>query len=208
MHKRTSEDKTPSEARPFSVCGWLCGQRQKPEFKSSRIVAKAKENIRFSSEKRMFCGADSQIRTGDLILTKSHWRIFLTIFSILQPYPLQSTYFPSLFDHKISACFIVVCNWLCGQSVGRESFRDLIACTNVVKKLPLFDVHAYRPQNKGVFPRPSGRENPHMGTSRHSSLCSTAQELRSCKQYKGPIVWTLKFVQIRLKLASATVGFT
>ena len=71
MHKRTSEDKTPSEARPFSVCGWLCGQRQKPEFKSSRIVAKAKENIRFSSEKRMFCGADRQIRTADLILTNS-----------------------------------------------------------------------------------------------------------------------------------------
>ena len=71
MHKRTSEDKTPSEARPFSVCGWLCGQRQKPEFKSSRIVAKAKENIRFSSEKRMFCGADRQIRTADLILTKT-----------------------------------------------------------------------------------------------------------------------------------------
>ena len=66
---RFSEDKTPSEARPFSVCGWLCGQRQKPEFKSSRIVAKAKENIRFSSEKRMFCGADRQIRTADLILT-------------------------------------------------------------------------------------------------------------------------------------------
>ena len=69
MHKRASEDKTPSEARPFSVCGWLCGQRQKPEFKSSRIVAKVKENIRFSSEKRMFCGADRQIRTADLILT-------------------------------------------------------------------------------------------------------------------------------------------
>ena len=70
LHKRASEGKMPLEARLFSVCGWLCGQRQKPEFKSSRIVAKAKENIRFSSEKRMFCGADRQIRTADLILTK------------------------------------------------------------------------------------------------------------------------------------------
>ena len=83
MHKRTSEDKTPSEARPFSVCGWLCGQRQKPEFKSSRIVAKAKQNIRFSSEKRMFCGADRQIRTADLILTKRLFKFFITIFGTL-----------------------------------------------------------------------------------------------------------------------------
>ena len=133
MHKRTSEDKTPSEARPFSVCGWLCGQRQKPEFKSSRIVAKAKENIRFSSEKRMFCGADRQIRTADLILTKRPWRFFLTIFSALWPYPLQSACFPPLFDHKVSVCFTAVCGWLCGQSVGAVGSRDLTVCTNVVR---------------------------------------------------------------------------
>ena len=133
MHKRTSEDKTPSEARPFSVCGWLCGQRQKPEFKSSRIVAKSKENIRFSSEKRMFCGADRQIRTADLILTKRPWNFFLTIFRALWPYPLQSACFPPLFDHKVSVCFTAVCGWLCGQSVGAVGSRDLTVCTNVVR---------------------------------------------------------------------------
>ena len=124
MHKRTSEDKTPSEARPFSVCGWLCGQRQKPEFKSSRIVAKAKENIRFSSEKRMFCGADRQIRTADLILTKRPWSFFLTIFNVLWSYSLRLACFPSLFKKKVSACSVAVCGWLCGQSAEGEDFRD------------------------------------------------------------------------------------
>ena len=65
LHKRASEGKMPLEARLFSVCGWLCGQRQKPEFKSSRIVAESKENIRFFRRKADIlwsCWADSNWR--------------------------------------------------------------------------------------------------------------------------------------------------
>ena len=115
MHKRASEDKTPSEARPFSVCGWLCGQRQKPEFKSSRIVAKAKENIRFSSEKRMFCGADRQIRTADLILTNAKVSFFLIFFDCLWLFPFQTGCFLALLKHGISGCSGPACGCLCGQ---------------------------------------------------------------------------------------------
>ena len=61
LNKRVSEGKTPSETRLFPVCGWFCGQRQKPKFKPSKIVAKRTENTRFSLEKRVFCGAATQI---------------------------------------------------------------------------------------------------------------------------------------------------
>ena len=60
-------------------------------------------------------GAAGRIRTADLILTKRPWRFFLTIFSALSPYPLQSACFPSLFMHKISVCSAAVCGWLCGH---------------------------------------------------------------------------------------------
>ena len=78
-------------------------------------------------------GAATQIRTGDLILTKRPWNFFLTIFRALWPYPLQSACFPPLFDHKVSVCFTAVCGWLCGQSVGAVGSRDLTVCTNVVR---------------------------------------------------------------------------
>ena len=40
------------------------------KFNISKIVANFRRKGRFSKEKRPFCGAATQIRTGDLILTK------------------------------------------------------------------------------------------------------------------------------------------
>ena len=122
MHKRTSEDKTPSEARPFSVCGWLCGQRQKPEFKSSRIVAKAKENIRFSSEKRMFCGADRQIRTADLILTNWLGAFQSLIFNAFRPFLLQKDEVGGTLCSVVSVCSFPSVGHGVGQSIFRPAY--------------------------------------------------------------------------------------
>ena len=52
------------------------------------------------------------------ILPKRPRRFFLTIFRALWPYPLQSASFPSLFEHKVSACSAALCGGLCGQTVG------------------------------------------------------------------------------------------
>ena len=52
------------------------------------------------------------------MLTKRPRRFFLTIFRALWPYPLQSASFPSLFEHKVSACSAALCGGLCGQTVG------------------------------------------------------------------------------------------
>ena len=68
------------EARDFSVCGLFCGQRQMAKFNMPEIVVNCKRKDHFSKEKRSFCGAATQIRTGDLILTKRLWNFFLTIF--------------------------------------------------------------------------------------------------------------------------------
>ena len=108
---------SPPEARLFSVCGWLCGQRQNLKSISPKIVAEDKENARFSDEKRAFCGAAGQIRTADLILTKRPQNFFLTIFVALWPYPLQTACFPSLFENMVSTCSAALCGKLCGQTV-------------------------------------------------------------------------------------------
>ena len=133
MRKRASKGKAPSEARLFPVCGWFCGQRQEPKFKPPKIVAKSKQNTRFSREKRVFYGAAGQIRTADLILTKRLRNFFLTIFNVLWPYPLHSVYFLSLSKIKVSAHSAALCGNLCGQTVGGVDFRDLTICTNVVR---------------------------------------------------------------------------
>ena len=117
MHKRASKGKAPSEAHLFPVCGLFCGQRQKLKFKPPEIVAKSKENVRFSSKKRTFCGAAGRIRTADLILTKRPQNFFLTIFVALWPYPLQTACFPSLFENMVSTCSAALCGKLCGQTV-------------------------------------------------------------------------------------------
>ena len=86
LHKRASEGKMPLEARLFSVCGWLCGQRQKPEFKSSRIVAESKENIRFFRRKADImwsCWADSNRRPHPYQLTESPQPVAVEGFWIL-----------------------------------------------------------------------------------------------------------------------------
>ena len=108
----------PLEARLFSVCGLLCGQTQKRKFELPKIVTNIKGKDRFSGKKRSFPGAAGRIRTADLILTKRPRRFFLTIFRALWPYPLQSASFPSLFEHKVSACSAALCGGLCGQTVG------------------------------------------------------------------------------------------
>ena len=118
MNKRASEGALASEACLFPVCGLFCGQRQKPKFKPVKTVIKSKEKDHFSDEKRSFSGAAGRIRTADLILTKRPRRFFLTIFRALWPYPLQSASFPSLFEHKVSACSAALCGGLCGQTVG------------------------------------------------------------------------------------------
>ena len=58
------------EARDFSLCGLFCGQRQMAKFDIPEIVINRRRKDHFSKEKRSFCGADRQIRTADLILTK------------------------------------------------------------------------------------------------------------------------------------------
>ena len=78
-------------------------------------------------------GAATQIRTGDLILTKRLRNFFLTIFNVLWPYPLHSVYFLSLSKIKVSAHSAALCGNLCGQTVGGVDFRDLTICTNVVR---------------------------------------------------------------------------
>ena len=103
------------------------------KFNISKIVANFRRKGRFSKEKRPSCGAASQIRTGDLVLTKRPRRFFLTIFRALWPYPLQSTCFPSLFKRKVSACSVALCGSLCGQSVRGADFRDMTVCTKVVR---------------------------------------------------------------------------
>ena len=62
-------------------------------------------------------GAATQIRTGDLILTKRPQNFFLTIFVALWPYPLQTACFPSLFENMVSTCSAALCGKLCGQTV-------------------------------------------------------------------------------------------
>ena len=136
MRKRASKGKAPSEARLFPVCGWFCGQRQEPKFKPPKIVAKNKQNTRFSREKRVFYGAAGRIRTADLILTKRPWNFFLTIFCALWLFPLQATCFPSLFEHRVSAYSAVLCGWLCGQTVWGCNFRNLTVFTNIAKAAP------------------------------------------------------------------------
>ena len=81
-------------------------------------------------------GAATQIRTGDLILTKRPWNFFLTIFCALWLFPLQATCFPSLFEHRVSAYSAVLCGWLCGQTVWGCNFRNLTVFTNIAKTAP------------------------------------------------------------------------
>ena len=133
MRKRASKGKAPSEARLFPVCGWFCGQRQEPKFKPPKIVAKSTQNARFSREKRVFYGAAGRIRTADLILTKRPRNFVLTIFSALWPYPLQTIFFSSLFERKVSTHSAAVCGRLCGQTIEAEDFCDLTVCTKVVR---------------------------------------------------------------------------
>ena len=121
------------EARDFSVCGLFCGQRQMAKFNMPEIVVNCKRKDHFSKEKRSFCGAATQIRTGDLILTKRPRNFVLTIFSALWPYPLQTIFFSSLFERKVSTHSAAVCGRLCGQTIEAEDFCDLTVCTKVVR---------------------------------------------------------------------------
>ena len=100
------------------------------------------DTTKYRTSVRYFCcvsllsthfGAATQIRTADLILTKRPRNFFLTIFSAFWPYLLKTIFFPSLFEHKVSACSAAFCGGLCGQSVGRVDLRDLTVCTKVVK---------------------------------------------------------------------------
>ena len=43
-------------------------------------------------------------------------------------HPLQSTRFPSLFEHRVSAHSAALCGWLCNQG-GRSRLHDLTVCT-------------------------------------------------------------------------------
>ena len=106
------------------------------KFNMPEIVVNCKRKDHFSKEKRSFCGAATQIRTGDLILTKRPWNFFLTIFCALWLFPLQATCFPSLFEHRVSAYSAVLCGWLCGQTVWGCNFRNLTVFTNIAKAAP------------------------------------------------------------------------
>ena len=141
MHKRASKGKAPSEAHLFPVCGLFCGQRQKLKFKPPEIVAKSKENVRFSSKKRTFCGAAGRIRTADLILTKRPKHILRSTHSSL--YVSCNPCAARVFWHVIS--------WLVPFCPLRFYLIPAVCWKNVGKQM--FCTLDYRPIKIGAVPR-------------------------------------------------------
>ncbi len=74
--KKSTAHRESSSGRFFSVCGLFCGQREKPQIQSKEKVLKSKEKQALSAEKTGFCGAATQIWTGDLILTNGNYGVF------------------------------------------------------------------------------------------------------------------------------------
>ena len=113
----------------ISACGSQCGSEIFDQPTKQLFATKNPQKPKFSG----IFGAATQIRTGDLILTKRPRNFVLTIFSALWPYPLQTIFFSSLFERKVSTHSAAVCGRLCGQTIKTEDFCNLTVCTNVFR---------------------------------------------------------------------------
>ncbi|WP_308526976.1 hypothetical protein [uncultured Oscillibacter sp.] len=108
-------------------------KRKSGNLNRPKLLYIAREKTAFQLKSGLFFGAAGRIRTADLILTKRPRNFVLTIFSALWPYPLQTIFFSSLFERKVSTHSAAVCGRLCGQTIEAEDFCDLTVCTKVVR---------------------------------------------------------------------------